>query len=53
MMVYGLQMVQPPQQQKKMHGYFPDMPSVQEQLKKVRRFTQYPDAMVIYEDKPK
>ena len=32
---------------------FPDMPSVQEQLKKVRRFTQYPDAMVIYEDKPK
>ena len=29
---------------------FPDMPSVQEQLKEVRRFTPYPDAMVIFED---
>ena len=29
---------------------FPDMPSVQEQLKKVRRFTPYPNAMVIYDD---
>ena len=28
---------------------FPDMSSVQEQLKEVRRFTPYPDAMVIYE----
>ena len=29
---------------------FPDMPSVQEQPKKVRRFVPYPDAMVIFED---
>jgi hypothetical protein len=29
---------------------FPDMPSVQEQLKKVRRLVPYPDAMVIFED---
>ena len=29
---------------------FPDMPSVQEQLKKVRRFTPYPNAIVIFED---
>jgi hypothetical protein len=28
---------------------FPDMPSVQQQLKKVRRFTSYPNAMVIAE----
>jgi len=28
---------------------FPDMPSVQEQLKKVRRFTPYPNVMVIAE----
>lgn len=28
----------------------PDMPSVQEQLKKARRLTPYQDAMVIYED---
>jgi hypothetical protein len=27
----------------------PDMPSVQEQLKKVRRLSPYPDAMVIAE----
>ena len=27
----------------------PDMPSVQEQLKKVRRFTPYPNAMVVAE----
>ena len=29
---------------------FPDMPSVQVQLKEVRRFTPYPKAMVIYDD---
>ena len=29
---------------------FPDMPSVQEQLKKVRRFMPYPNAMVIFDD---
>ena len=29
---------------------FPDMPSVQAQLKKVRRFTPYPNAIVIFED---
>ena len=29
---------------------FPDMPSVQEQLKNVRRFVPYKEAMVIYED---
>ena len=29
---------------------FPDMPSVQEQLKKVRRFTPYPNAIVVFED---
>ena len=28
----------------------PDMPSVQEQLKKVRRFTPYPNAIVVFED---
>ena len=28
----------------------PDMPSVQEQLKEIRRFVPYPDAMVIFED---
>ena len=28
---------------------FPDMPSVQDQLKKIRRFTPYPNAMVIAE----
>ena len=30
---------------------FPDMSSVQEQLKKVRRFVPYKEAMVIYEEK--
>ena len=30
----------------------PDMPSVQAQLKEVRRFTPYPNAMVIFEDGP-
>lgn len=30
---------------------FPDMPSVQAQLKKVRRFTPYPNAVVIFDDK--
>ena len=30
---------------------FSDMPSVQAQLKKVRRFTVYPNAVVIFEDK--
>ena len=29
---------------------FPDMPSVQEQLKKVRRFMPYPNAMVVFDD---
>ena len=29
---------------------FPDMPSVQEQLKKVRRFAPYPNAIVVFED---
>ena len=28
----------------------PDMPSVQVQIKKVRRFMPYPDAMVVFED---
>ena len=28
----------------------PDMPSVQAQLKKVRRFTPYPNAIVVFED---
>ena len=28
----------------------PDMPSVQEQLKNVRRFTPYPKAMVVFDD---
>ena len=28
----------------------PDMPSVQVQLKKVRRFTPYPNAIVVFED---
>ncbi|MDX2487226.1 MAG: hypothetical protein QNL03_07010 [Gammaproteobacteria bacterium] len=29
---------------------FPDMPSVQEQLKKIRRFIPYNEAMVVYDD---
>ena len=32
---------------------FPDMPSVHDQLKKVRRFMPYPNAMVVFEDNPK
>ena len=30
---------------------FPDMPSVQAQLNRVRRFTPYPNAVVTFEDK--